>query len=634
MKKVSFRLTSILAAQVAFSSFAFSADAPPPPAADTVVPYYDRHKIDASNLRDFFDGLIIADIMIHGDAMFDAQTKWKLTLFEMIKVGSRHNQARAARQLAAMGVRLADIRAIWSPDFVSTIKDPRTRAAFEFVEAACVNPAKVTADTHASLRMHFIDRQIAELIELTAINAAMAKRDLTLPVATDQATIDWAAENLGPVGWEPGLNVASSADEQQADLLIGDALEKARAEIIADWRPEDLSAMDPQFSSDWVNFITGYDVSKITFDGDRDGVEEPFDFYPEQYLKWEDPSADAANLPPEGTPSFKVADYDYAFYRPAVVAETTYPLSDRNKFDTEWTRESSVGTVKIDEYFSSSDRAVGLNLKWELFFVYQLASGCGHCQVHGGYGIFNNVKEDYPHDRIPADVEEKLVKRIQALMDFERSDLFTDAEKAVYRFARDAGPLPTRITALHIEELRRHYTDREIQEIHSLIITAGWLASAMQSQLTVTDRLSMAWAQRNLTPAGWKPGPHFGLPNEQRRFHMTEVVDFGLAEMNSGNVIDGSAEWLDSKVPLAVDADADGVSDGFDGFPNDPSRWEDTDRDGVEDSRDRDIDGDGLSNKRERELGTFPYKADSDGDGVDDAIEIEAGTDPVDPRSL
>ncbi|MEL6889654.1 MAG: hypothetical protein AAFO86_13230, partial [Pseudomonadota bacterium] len=156
---------------------AVMADVPPPPAADLATPYYDRQRIDVSNLRDFFDGLLIADVMIHGDAMFDARTKWLLTLYQMIQVGSGHNQARAARQLKAMGLSHDDIRAVWAPDYVASIDDPRRRAAFEFVTAASTNPARVTADTHAMLRMHFIDRQIAGLIELVAINAAMAKRD-------------------------------------------------------------------------------------------------------------------------------------------------------------------------------------------------------------------------------------------------------------------------------------------------------------------------------------------------------------------------------------------------------------------------------------------------------------------------
>lgn len=80
------------------------------------------------------------------------------------------------------------------------------------------------------------------------------------------------------------------------------------------------------------------------------------------------------------------------------------------------------------------------------------------------------------------------------------------------------------------------------------------------------------------------------LSNEQRRYHMTEVVDFGMSKMNSGTVIDGASEWLNVTVPLAID----------------------TDRDGIEDALDEDIDG----------------------DVVDDPTEISAGTNPVDPCSL
>ncbi|MEO0887306.1 MAG: hypothetical protein AAFY54_15480 [Cyanobacteria bacterium J06648_10] len=107
-----------------------------------------------------------------------------------------------------------------------------------------------------------------------------------------------------------------------------------------------------------------------------------------------------------------------------------------------------------------------------------------------------------------------------------------------------------------------------------------------------------------------------------------------MADVNSGKVSDAATEFTGLPVPLAVDADGDGVEDAFDGFPNDPGRWADTDLDGIEDSSDDDIDGDGISNTEEVSLGIFPYKADSDGDGVDDPTELNAGTDPVDPRSL
>ncbi|MEM7776720.1 MAG: hypothetical protein AAF732_14005 [Pseudomonadota bacterium] len=608
--------------------------APPPPEADRSMPYYDRHKIDVSNLRDFYEGLLTADVMIHADAMFDAKTKWKMTLYQMILARSNHNQARSAYQLSLMDVPMDEIRSLWLPDYVASIKDARLRTAFEYIQIAATYPIRVTADTHAALRTHFIDRQIAELFELAAVNAAIATYDHILPIPTDQKTVDWATENLGPVGWKVGLNKSSNSKEQRARLFAGDALTTARSEIISTWKPEDLGAVAPVFKTDWVNYITGYGVSRVTFDGDRDGIEEPFDSYPQEYLRWKKPGSNDENNPKPSIPPFKITAYDYQYYRPPVMSKTKYSFSDRHRFDTEWTRESSLGVIKMDEYFSGSDRTLGLAMKWSIFFVQQLASGCVHCQVHGAYGIYDAIKDDYLHNKLPPEELPGVLAKIHALLDFERSDLHTDAEKAIFRLARDAGRIPTRTTAAHIEELRRHFSDREIQEVISLIVTSAWLSTVMQSQVTVTDRLSMSWALRHLAPVGWKPGAHFGLPNEQRPYHMTELRDRGLAKMNSGEVMDSSSEWVGIKVPLAVDKDGDGVDDTFDGFPDDPTRWEDTDRDGIEDKMDDDIDGDGIPNRKEVSLGTFPYKADSDGDGVDDATEIKAGTDPVDPRSL
>ncbi|SMF83363.1 hypothetical protein [Pseudobacteriovorax antillogorgiicola] len=617
---------------VHFASHAARAQTiPKPPPADVKLPYYDRHRIDVSNLRDFYDGLLTADLMIHADGMFDAATKWKITLYQMVKMGSRHHQARAARQLSLMGVSLKEIKAVWSKDYPESIIDTRLRTAFELVDQAIVTPSKVTADTHAALRMRYIDRQIAELFELVAVNVAVAKHDLILPIPTDKKTVDWAKENLASVGWSPGRNAPSNAKEQRQALFVGDALKKAKAELMADWEPEDLNAPNPQFKTDWVNYLTGYNISKVTLDGDRDGIENPFDFYPEDYLRWKGPEADKANMPPKGTPAFNVKAYDYKYFRPAKVAKTKYPPSDRQRFDTEWTRRSSLGTIAMDQFFSGSDRALDISTKWELFLVFQLASGCVHCQAHGAFGVFDAVEDDYPYDQLPSKAVPKLIKRIQALVDFERSSLFTEAEKAAFRFARDSGSLPPRVTAAHVEHLRRHYSDREIQELMASMICYSWLATVMQAQMTVTDQLSMSFTLRTLGPLGWKPGVHLGLPSEQRPYHMTELGDQWFAKMSVGGTFDISSEWVGYEVPLAVDSDLDGVDDAFDGFPRDRSKWADTDRDGIEDRKDDDIDGDGITNKEEIASGTFPYKADSDADGVTDTDELRAGTNPIDP---
>ncbi|MEL6167470.1 MAG: hypothetical protein AAFR35_02180 [Pseudomonadota bacterium] len=621
------RIAALLVAPLLLAAASEAQEVPP---ADAAMPYYDRHLIDISNLRYFTEGSMIGDMMVHADGMFDAETKWKLTLYQMIQAGSVHHQARSAFQLSHLGVPIEDILAIWQPGYIETIEDPRLRAAFTFVDQLATLPGRVTSDSHAMLRTHFVDRQIAELIEMISFNAANALHDNILPIPTDQQTLDWANENLARAGWSAGKNVSSSEAEQRAALFAGDLMETARQEILANWDRVDLSAPSAGFETDWLNTVTGYAISRVIMDGDQDGVEDPIDFYPVDHERWAEPGIADQNLPDPATPPFDVAAYDVAYFAAPAQAASEYPFSDRINFDTEWTRQTAMGTSRIEDYFAAGDRALPMKFLWQVFVVYQLSSGCVHCQVHGTRWLYEFLEGEAPDGT----VSNEAMNDIYHLFDIERSDRFTPAEMAALRLARDAGPLPTRTTAAHIEELRRHYADREIQELMMVLIAGGRLAAGQQGNVTVTDRTSMAWALRALPAMGWRPGGHLGLPQEQRRLFMSEVEPTIMSIVMSGGEVDFASEWVGKTVPLAVDADGDGVEDAFDGFPNDPERWEDTDRDGIADSADSDIDGDGLSNELEAQARTFPYKADSDGDGVSDPEELRGGTDPIDPMSF
>lgn len=620
---------------VLLSPLALADAAPEPPAADKAMPFYDRHKIDISNLREFYEGLMTADAMIHRDAFFDSTTKWKLTLRQMVLSESGHHTARSAYQLSIMGVPLEEIHAVFDPDFVDTLTDPRLKAAFTYIDVMGRYPITSSGDIHALLRTNYTDRAIAELMQLGAINHASATHDAVLPIVTDQETVDWATANLSVVDWDVGHNAPASREEQRSNPFVGEAQTGFVAEINATWVRADYGAVDPVLKTDWLNFVTGYDVPIITFDGDGDGIEEPFDAFPSTLLQWEAEDARAANLPPESTPAFDAPAYDYDYYTGPPKVSSTTPYSDRNMFDTFWDRGAAFGTLAMDEYILQRERTMDFPDIWSLFFVYQLASGCVHCQAHGAFGIWDYTEADNFWSEIPDDEKAPLIAYIRSLMDFERSEQLdhNPALKAALRFARDAGRLPTRVTATHIEELRRHYSDRQIQEILAIPVVTAWLSGSMQSVAVVTDQLSMSWTLQNLGPLGWKPGVHLGLPNEQRPYHMSQLADLLFSEINSGKIPDAASEWNGFFTPPAIDTDNDGVEDAFDGFPNDPSRWADTDLDGIEDAVDDDIDGDGLDNALELAKGTFPYKADSDGDGMDDMTELEAGTNPLDPLS-
>ncbi|MEL6300467.1 MAG: thrombospondin type 3 repeat-containing protein [Pseudomonadota bacterium] len=579
------------------------------------------------NLRDLYEGVLIGDMMIHADGMFSAETKWKLTLYQMVLAKSNHFQARSAYQLAYLNVPMSEIRAIWSPKYVERIEDERLRAAFAFVDAISNLPARVNADTHAMLRRHYTDRQIAELMEMAAFNASNAALDSVLPIPTDAQTIDWATKHLSRVGWTVGQNKSASSDEQRSALFAGALISDAYDEIRSNWVRDDVTAPAADFETDWLNRITGYDISQVLFDSDSDGVEDPFDAYPLDPQRWAGAAVRAANLPSPDTPAFPIEALDRPYYEPPGNEKSNYAYSDRIRFDTEWTRQNAMGTSRIENYFSAGDRALPMKFLWQVFVVYQLSSGCVHCQVHGTRWLYEFLESESESGT----VSETAMRDIYDLFDFERSDRFDAAQKAALRFGRDAGPLPSRITPAHIEELRRHYADREIQELMMIVAAGSRLSAGQQANVTVTDRTSMGWALRALPKVGWRPGGHLGLPNEQRRLFMSEIEMMALPLVMAGKPLDFASEWVGITVPFSVDTDDDGVEDAFDGFPDDPKRWEDTDRDGIEDSLDSDIDGDGLSNEDELTLGTFPYKADSDADGIDDLVERQAGTDPLNP---
>jgi alkylhydroperoxidase family enzyme len=143
-------------------------------------------------------------------------------------------------------------------------------------------------------------------------------------------------------------------------------------------------------------------------------------------------------------------------------------------------------------------------LRSELFTMASVASGCQHCQAHGAYTLhLMGVDPD----------------RIRDIWTFEQSTEFSEAERAALRLARDAASVPNMVEPGNFAELRKHYSDRQIVEMLSVISLAGWYNRWNNSIATVTDKESVDWAQANLRSVGWDLGKHGGAAHEQRRKH-------------------------------------------------------------------------------------------------------------------
>lgn len=139
--------------------------------------------------------------------------------------------------------------------------------------------------------------------------------------------------------------------------------------------------------------------------------------------------------------------------------------------------------------------------KLEAFTLLSLQSGCRHCQAHGGYGLH---------------LDGVALGRIQALWTFEQSALFSDKDKAVFRFAIAAGTSPGAVEPDHYAQLRCHFADEDIRELLAVVAISGFLNRYSDAVAVVTDQESVDWAEVALAPVGWAIGKHHGNTTEQR----------------------------------------------------------------------------------------------------------------------
>lgn len=164
----------------------------------------------------------------------------------------------------------------------------------------------------------------------------------------------------------------------------------------------------------------------------------------------------------------------------------------------------------------NSERTIPQEFKRMLFTMASLAGGCTHCQSHGAFAL----------DKMNVETA-----RIQAMWEYETSDLFTDAERAAFDVMRDSSQSPNAVGPEHFDKLRKYYSSDQIIEIVAMSSLAGWLNRWNDTIATVTDQESVDWATENLTDVGWEIGKHAGEAHEQLKGHPSTM---GWTTIDSG----------------------------------------------------------------------------------------------------
>ncbi len=139
--------------------------------------------------------------------------------------------------------------------------------------------------------------------------------------------------------------------------------------------------------------------------------------------------------------------------------------------------------------------AVPSSLKSCICQIASWTTGCLYCQAH----FANNAVRS----GVAAD-------KLENLWNFERSDLFTAAERAALRFAIAASQVPNGVADEHFIELQRHWDDGQIVEILSTVCYVGFLNRWNDSLATTLEDIPAQVAAAHLGATGWSAGKHQG----------------------------------------------------------------------------------------------------------------------------
>ncbi len=120
-------------------------------------------------------------------------------------------------------------------------------------------------------------------------------------------------------------------------------------------------------------------------------------------------------------------------------------------------------------------------------------AGCRYCQAHTIFGAGR------------AGVS---AARLEAIWEYQTSDLFTTAERAALDLAVAASSVPNGVTDGLMERVAEFWDEGQIVEIMAVIAMYGFLNRWNDSFATPLEQASLDAATATLGDSGWHPGNH------------------------------------------------------------------------------------------------------------------------------
>lgn len=132
-------------------------------------------------------------------------------------------------------------------------------------------------------------------------------------------------------------------------------------------------------------------------------------------------------------------------------------------------------------------------LKQMVAYVASNAAGCRYCQAH--------TSAHAAHAGVEAE-------KIEHAFEFETHPVFSAAERAALRLARDSALVPNLVEAEHFAALRQHFDQAQIVELVAVCALFGFLNRWNDTMSTELESVPRAFAEQHLTASSWEVGKH------------------------------------------------------------------------------------------------------------------------------
>ncbi|MEM1081540.1 MAG: carboxymuconolactone decarboxylase family protein [Pseudomonadota bacterium] len=121
------------------------------------------------------------------------------------------------------------------------------------------------------------------------------------------------------------------------------------------------------------------------------------------------------------------------------------------------------------------------------------AAGCQYCEAHSliAAGISGVPKE-----------------KLDAIWEYQTSDLYSEAERAALDYALAAGSVPNAVDQELMQRLRQHWTEEQIVELLAAVCLYGFLNRWNDSMATELEAPPRALGERILSQGGWDGKRH------------------------------------------------------------------------------------------------------------------------------